>query len=135
MRVPNNNDVPIETTLRHALIEKGKLESEIEFLKSEIRRLEDEISRKDKAIRDFKDWQRMVAEYNYSYWLTKGIELAGNIPDKELVNAVRRSLEKRRQFAKVLDTLDQLERKYSSMVATANNVKEITKNSDNLNNC
>lgn len=135
MRVPNNNDVPIETTLRHALIENGKLESEIEFLKSEIRRLEDEISRKDKAIRDFKDWQRRVAEYNYSYWLTKGIELAGKIPDKELVNAVRRSLEKRRQFAKVLDTLDQLERKYSSMVATANNVKEITKESSNLNNC
>ena len=129
-----NNDVPVETTLRHVLMENGKLESEIDFLKSEIRRLEDEIKRKDKAIKDFKDWQRRVAEYNYTYWLTKGIELAGNLPDKELVNAVRRSLEKRHQFAKVLDTLYKLERKYESMVATANNVKEIA-NAANLNNC
>lgn len=134
MRVPNNNDVPEETTLRYVLMENGKLKSEIEYLEHEINRLQNTIDMQNKAIKDFKDWQRRVAEYNYTYWLTKGIELAGNIPDKELVNAVRKSLEKRHQFAKVLDTLYKLERKYESMVATANNVKEIA-NDANLNNC
>lgn len=129
-----NNDVPIEAQLRAVLKENGELKSEIQYLESELKKLKSSMEMKDKAIRDFKDWQRRVAEYNYDYWLTKGIELAGKLPDKELVDAVRKSLQKRRQFAKVLDMLDLLERRYNSMVATAKNVTKAVDN-NNINNC
>lgn len=57
-----NKDVPIETILKHALIENGKLKSEVAYL-------EDKVKRQEMAINDFKKWQSKVVERNYMYWI------------------------------------------------------------------
>ena len=90
-RKPNNNDVPIETILRHTLKEKGQLESEIAYLEDENKKLR-------KMIADFKKWQSHVATYKYSYWLTQGLELMEQKPPYEEISSLRRFFGTYQQF-------------------------------------
>ncbi len=66
-----NDLVPLETRFRYILAENGKLKAEIEHL-------EEELDKKNKAISEFKKWQKKVAERNYEYWITNAIQLIGD---------------------------------------------------------
>lgn len=80
-----NKEVPSETIWRNAYknaqIEIGKLKSENDELRYKL-------NQKEKAIREFKKWQGRVATYKWRYWLTEGLKLADEQPDKETYNAI-----------------------------------------------
>lgn len=77
-----NKDIPIETVLKHTLIENGKLKSEIQYLEAEL-------EAKNNAIEAFKKWQTRMKEYKAAYWLTEGIKLAKEEKDiKQLKLAI-----------------------------------------------
>lgn len=80
-----NKEVPSETIWRNAYknaqIEIGKLKSENDELKYKL-------EQKEKAIKEFKKWQGKVATYKWKYWLTEGLKLADEQPDKETYNAI-----------------------------------------------
>lgn len=104
-----HNEVPEKTILKYVLRENGALKARNEELKYEIKKLQIQLTNKAKAITAFKEWQRKVAEYNYSYWLNQGIELMQEIPSPTLTNALRRFLEKndlaKKQIKKLLSQL------------------------------
>ena len=104
-RLPHN-EVPDKTILKYVLRENGVLKAENEELKFEIQQLQIKLKNRERAITAFKEWQAKVAEYNYSYWLNKGIELMREIPNPTLTNALRRFLEKndtaKKQIKKLL---------------------------------
>lgn len=112
LRKPHN-DVPDKTILKYVLRENGALKAENEELKYEIKKLQIQLENKAKAITAFKEWQRKVAEYNYSYWLNQGIELMQEIPNPTLTNALRRFLGKndtaKKQIKKLLSSLQSVE--------------------------
>jgi len=85
------NEVPPETVIRHMAIERGKLLAEIDELK-------DQLARKDEAIAAFKRWQSRVADYKWHYWLSEGIKLMEEPPDKAMINCLQNLLGCNRLF-------------------------------------
>lgn len=79
MKMKGNKDVPRETIMRHVLLENGKLKSEVDYLKNEL-------EKRDKMIAAFKKWQSKVCEYKWRYWLTNGVALAEEKPDKNVLH-------------------------------------------------
>ena len=101
-----NKDVPDSAIIKQLLVENGKLKSEIAYLESEL-------DNKKKAIAAFKEWQSKVAEYNYHYWLNKGVELLHERPSEDVLHQLRSVLTCHSNYCKlfkrvraVLKTLD-----------------------------
>lgn len=85
-----NEAVPERTILRYVQKEKAQLERENDRLRLEIKRLQGEIDRRDRAIAAFKKWQGKVAEYKYDYWLHEGLKLMEEQPEQEECKALFR---------------------------------------------
>lgn len=83
-----NKDVPIETILKHVLVENGKLKSEIQYL-------ENELAIRNRQIKAFKKWQAEYTQKSYQYWLdyAQGLAYENKIPiDQERIKAARKIL-------------------------------------------
>jgi tetratricopeptide (TPR) repeat protein len=87
-RIPElnvTNEVPPKTVIKHMARERGKLLAYID-------ELEEKLKRKDEAIAEFKKWQAKVADYKWHYWLSEGIKLMEEPPDKTMLNALKHLL-------------------------------------------
>lgn len=109
-----NKDVPAEAIVKQLLIECGKLKSEIAYL-------EEEISRRDKAISEFKEWQKKVCDQKYKYWLNEGLKIAEREPPLAEVNALREILG---NDATCMRYINRLEKVMKVMVRTGERLKK-----------
>lgn len=117
-----NPDVPAETRLRHAVEENKKLHRQIGELESEILYLKDVISRRDKAISDFKLWQGKIAKLKIEDWASVAkdrMELAPGI--LELYKRLHATLRSKTLFESQVRRLDGLYNNYCKSVGLGDN--------------
>lgn len=110
-----NKDLPAEAVLKQVLIEKGKLESEVQYLESEL-------AMKNKAIEEFKKWQAKVAERSIYYWLTEGWTFLGYDDFPEETNQNLRDMA--RELENFCTAIKKMKKKQEAFKNTLQRTKE-----------
>ena len=94
-----NEDVPVETILKYVLVENGQL-------KSEVQRLEYELSICKRQIKGFKKWQEEYTHKSWQYWLDYALSLSDVDIDREKIKAARKIINAYNTYNSLLKQLD-----------------------------
>ena len=81
-QVLQNPDVPAEAIVKQLLVENGQLKSEIQYL-------ENELANKNRAIKEFKKWQRDITQRTIEQWLKEATNLEEPLLSKEAYERIK----------------------------------------------
>lgn len=123
----HNKNVPSETVWRNAYqnaqVEIGKLKSEIDELKYML-------AQKEKAIAEFKKWQKNAMQKGIEFLITEADKYAYNFPQREEVQAAFDFLEKREAFLKRIHRLENAYEKANMAAQIYAKIKERSNKED-----
>lgn len=116
-----NKNVPSEAVWRNAY---QNAQIEIGMLKSEIDELKYKLERKERAISDFKLWQKNAIKKGIEFLISEASKYADNFPPQEEVQAAFDFLEKREAFLKRIHRLENAYKKANLAAKIYNEIKE-----------